>query len=60
MFVKFSWKARLFVFLAVLVFMGLASYGSFPEMGRQLGSFPVTHLLAALALAALNLSLIHI
>jgi uncharacterized protein (TIRG00374 family) len=40
--------------LVVLVLVGLASYGSFPDMGRQLASFPVTHLLAALALAALN------
>jgi uncharacterized protein (TIRG00374 family) len=47
---------RLFLLalLAVLVLVGLASYGSFPDMGKQLAGFPVTHLLAALALASLN------
>lgn len=47
---------RLFLLalLTLLVLVGLASYGSFPDMGRQLASFSMTHLMAALALAVLN------
>lgn len=45
------------VILTVAVFVGLVSYGDFKEIGRQLAHFPVTHILAALGLAALNYGL---
>ena len=47
-------KLLLLIFLTVLVFVGLISYGDFQEIGSQLASFPVTYLIAAIALAALN------
>ena len=47
-------RLLLLTLLVALVSVGLVSYGSFPEMGRQLAGFPVTHLLAALVLASLN------
>lgn len=47
-------KLFLLVFLTALVFAGLFSYGDFQRVGQQLAGFPVTHLLGALALAALN------
>ena len=49
-----SKKLGLLVFLAVLVFAALVGYGDFREMGQRLADFPVTHLIAALALALLN------
>jgi len=47
-------RLLLFVALAGLVALGLIGYGDFRETGRQLAGFPISHLLAALALAALN------
>lgn len=49
-----SKKLALLVILAVLVFAVLVGYGDFREMGEQLSHFPVTHLVAAMALAVLN------
>ena len=49
-----SKKLGLLVILAVLVFAALVGYGDFREMGQRLAHFPVTHLIAALALALLN------
>ena len=49
-----SKKLGLLVILAVLVFAALVGYGDFREMGQRLVHFPVTHLIAALALALLN------
>ena len=49
-----SKKLGLLVILAVLVFAALVGYGDFREIGQRLAHFPVTHLIAALALALLN------
>ncbi len=49
-----SKKLGLLVILTVLVFAALVGYGDFREMGQRLSHFPVTHLIAALALALLN------
>ena len=49
-----SKKLALLVVLAVLVFAVLVGYGDFREMGQRLAHFPLTHLIAALALALLN------
>ena len=43
----------LLVFTALVV-IGVIGYGDFGETVRQLAGFPLTHLLAALALALLN------
>ncbi len=40
--------------LTALVFVGLVAYGDFREVGSRMANFPLPHLLAALALAALN------
>ena len=45
------------IFLTVVVFVGLISYGDFKEIGRQLSHFPVTHIFAALGLAVVNYGL---
>ena len=42
------------ILLTVAVFVGLVSYGDFREMANQLANFPLTHLFAALGLAAAN------
>ena len=47
-------KLLLVVLLTILVFVGLAGYGDFQEIGRRLVNFPLPYLLAAFALAALN------
>jgi len=47
-------KLGLLVILAVLVFAALVGYGDFRETGQRLAHFPLTHLIAALALALLN------
>lgn len=47
-------KLLLVMLLTVLVFFGLAGYGDLPEVSKQLGQFPVTYLIVALALAILN------
>jgi uncharacterized protein (TIRG00374 family) len=47
----------LLALLAVLVFVGLAGYGDFQDIGGQLGQFPIVYMLAALALAATNYGL---
>ena len=47
-------KLLLFLGLAALVAIGLIGYGDFRETGRELAGFPLPHLLAALALAAVN------
>ena len=49
-----SRKLGILVVLAVLVFAALVGYGDFWEMVQRLAHFPVTHLIAALALALLN------
>ena len=49
-----SKKLLVLIFLAVAVFVGLVGYGDFKEMGNQLAHFPLTHLIAALGLAAAN------
>ena len=49
-----SKKLGLLVILAVLVFAALAGYGDFREIGQRLAHFPMTHLIAALALALIN------
>ena len=52
-----SKKLLLLVLLTVVVFVGLAGYGDFKEIGRRLAHFPFTYLIAALALAAVNYGL---
>ncbi len=52
-----SWKLLLFIFLAVLVFVGVAGYGDFQETLGSLSRFPIGYLLGALGLAALNYAL---
>ena len=47
-------KLWLLVLLTAVVFVGLVSYGDFEDIGQRLADFPVTHLIAALALAGLN------
>jgi glycosyltransferase 2 family protein len=49
-----SKKLLLLIFLTVLVFVGLVGYGDFRAVGRQLASFPISYLVAALSLASLN------
>jgi hypothetical protein len=49
-----SKKLLLIVLLTALVFVGLAGYGNFREVGQLLADFPPLYLLAALGLAALN------
>ena len=49
-----SKKLWLLVVLTALVFAGLVSYGDFRDIGQRLSHFPVTYLIAALALAGLN------
>ncbi len=49
-----SRRLLLLVFLAVAVFAGLVGYGDFPAMTGLLLNFPLSYLLAALALAFLN------
>ena len=49
-----SKKLGLLVILTVLVFAALVGYGDFRVMVQRLAHFPVTHLIAALALALLN------
>lgn len=49
-----SGRLLLFLVLAALVALGIFGYGDFKETGRQLADFPLSHFLAALALAALN------
>ena len=49
-----SKKLGLLVIVTVLVFAALVGYGDFREMGQRLAHFPVSHLVAALALALLN------
>ena len=46
-----SKRLGLLVILAVLVFAALVGYGDFRETGQRLAHFPMTHLIAALALA---------
>ncbi len=50
-------KLLLLVLLTVLVFVGLAGYGDFREIGGQLAHFPLPYLIAALALAVVNYGL---
>ena len=52
-----SRKLVTLIILTVVVFVGLISYGDFKEIGRQLSHFPVTHIFAALGLAAANYGL---
>ncbi len=52
-----SKKLLLLIFLTVLVFVGLAGYGDFKEIGRQLAHFPLTYMIAALGLALVNYGL---
>lgn len=52
-----SKRLLLLVFLTALVFVGLVSYGDFRDIGGQLARFPLTHLVAALGLAAINYGL---
>jgi uncharacterized membrane protein YbhN (UPF0104 family) len=47
-------KLLLVMLLTVLVFFGLAGYGDLQEVSARLAQFPVTYLMAALALAVLN------
>ena len=49
-----SGKLLLLVFLAVAIFVGLAAYGDFRNVGQRIVSFPFTYLSAAIALAVLN------
>lgn len=49
-----SGRLLLFLVLAAFVVLGIFGYGDFRETGRQLADFPLSHMLAALALAALN------
>ena len=49
-----SGRLLLSIVLAALVALGIFGYGDFRETGRQLANFPLTHFLAALALASLN------
>ena len=49
-----SKKLLLLIFLAALVFVGLMGYGDFRDVGQRIANFPVSYLLAALSLAALN------
>ena len=49
-----SGRLLLFVVLAALVALSIFGYGDFRETGRQLADFPMSHLMAALLLAALN------
>lgn len=44
----------LLLFLAVLVFIGLAAYGDFRNVGQRIANFPIHYLSAALFLAFLN------
>jgi uncharacterized protein (TIRG00374 family) len=50
-------KLLLLALLAVLVFVGLAGYGDFQDIGGRLSQFPIVYILAALALAASNYGL---
>lgn len=52
-----SRKLLLLALLAVLVFVGLAGYGDFRDIGEQLAQFPIVYIFAALALAAANYGL---
>lgn len=52
-----SKRLLLLVFLTAVVFVGLAGYGDFSDIGGQLARFPLTHLVAALGLAAINYAL---
>ena len=52
-----SKRLLLLIVLTVAVFVGLVSYGDFKEIGGHLARFPLTHLLAALGLAAINFGL---
>jgi uncharacterized protein (TIRG00374 family) len=47
-------KLFLLIFLSVLVFIGLAGYGDFREVGHRIVTFPAPYLLAAVGLAAFN------
>jgi len=47
----------LLILLTVLVFVGLLTYGDFREIGSQLARFPISYLIIALALAAVNYGL---
>lgn len=49
-----NWKLLLLIILAVLVFVGVAGYGDFRETFGNLSQFPISYLLGALGLAALN------
>ena len=49
-----SKKLLLLILLAVIVFVGLFSYGDFGDLAGQLSRFPLTYLLAALGLAVIN------
>ena len=49
-----SGKLLLLVFLAAAVFVGLAAYGDFRNVGQRIASFPISYLSAAIALAVLN------
>ena len=49
-----SGKLLLLVFLAVAIFVGLAAYGDFRNVGQRIVSFPFIYLSAAIALAVLN------
>jgi len=49
-----SGKLLLLVFLAAAVFVALAAYGDFKNVGQRIASFPISYLSAAIALAVLN------
>ena len=52
-----SKKLLALIILTVVVFAGLVGFGDFREIGGRLAHFPLTHLFAALGLAAINYGL---
>ena len=52
-----NWKLVLLIILVVVVFVGVAGYGDFRETFGNLSRFPITYLLGALGLAAMNYAL---
>ena len=52
-----NWKLLLLIILVVLVFVGVAGYGDFRDTFGSLSQFPISYLLGALGLAALNFAL---
>ncbi|SVD41409.1 uncharacterized protein METZ01_LOCUS394263, partial [marine metagenome] len=52
-----NWKLVLLIILVVMVLVGVPGYGDFRETFGNLSRFPITYLLGALGLAAMNYAL---